>query len=86
MFVVGEASILAKRLAQITYECMWLGIQQVRNGARLGDIGHAIQQHAEGAGYSVVREYCGHGIGKVFHRTRRSCTTAAPPAWRSRPA
>jgi methionyl aminopeptidase len=67
MFVVGEASILAKRLSQITYECMWKGIQQVRNGARLGDIGHAIQTHAEAAGYSVVREYCGHGIGKVFH-------------------
>jgi methionyl aminopeptidase len=67
MFIVGEGSILAKRLAQVTYECMWKGIAQVRDGARLGDIGHAIQVHAEAAGYSVVREYCGHGIGKNFH-------------------
>ncbi|MFV8631547.1 type I methionyl aminopeptidase [Ralstonia pseudosolanacearum] len=67
MFIVGEGSILAKRLAQVTYECMWKGIAVVRPGARLGDIGHAIQQHAEAAGYSVVREYCGHGIGQVFH-------------------
>ncbi len=67
MFIAGEGSILAKRLAQVTYECMWKGITVVRPGARLGDIGHVIQQHAESAGYSVVREYCGHGIGKVFH-------------------
>lgn len=67
MFIVGEGSILAKRLAQVTYECMWKGIAVVRPGARLGDIGHVIQQHAEAAGYSVVREYCGHGIGQVFH-------------------
>jgi methionyl aminopeptidase len=67
MFIAGEASILAKRLVQATYECMWLGIEQVRPGGRLGDIGHAIQRHAESHGYSVVREYCGHGIGKVFH-------------------
>jgi methionyl aminopeptidase len=67
MFIVGEGTILAKRLAQVTYECMWKGITMVRPGARLGDIGHVIQQHAEAAGYSVVREYCGHGIGKNFH-------------------
>jgi methionyl aminopeptidase len=67
MFMVGETSILARRLTQTTFECMWLGIDQVRPGARLGDIGHAIQRHAEGAGFSVVREYCGHGIGTVFH-------------------
>ena len=67
MFIAGEGSILAKRLAQTTYECMWLGIEQVRPGARLGDIGHAIQRYAEAQGYSAVREYCGHGIGKVFH-------------------
>lgn len=67
MFVVGEPSILAKRLIQTTFECMWLGISQVRPGGHLGDIGHIIQQHAENAGYSVVREYCGHGVGKVFH-------------------
>jgi methionyl aminopeptidase len=67
MFIVGEGSILAKRLVQVTYECMWLGIDQVRPGGHLGDIGHAIQRHAESNGYSVVREYCGHGIGTVFH-------------------
>ena len=67
MFSIGESSILAKRLSQITYECMWLGIAQVKPGCTLGDIGHAIQSHAENAGYSVVREYCGHGIGQVFH-------------------
>ena len=67
MFTVGEASIQAKRLCEITFECMWLGISQVRPGARLGDIGHAIQQHAEKNGYSIVREFCGHGIGAKFH-------------------
>ncbi|MCM0044850.1 MAG: type I methionyl aminopeptidase [Burkholderiaceae bacterium] len=67
MFHVGEPSILAKRLGDITYECMWLGISKIRPGAHLGDIGHVIQQHAEKAGFSVVREFCGHGIGKVFH-------------------
>jgi methionyl aminopeptidase len=68
MFMVGEVSVLAKRLTQVTFECMWLGIAQVKPGASLGDIGHVIQNHAEKAGYSVVREYCGHGIGKVFHQ------------------
>jgi methionyl aminopeptidase len=68
MFMVGDASVLAKRLTQVTFECMWLGIAQVKPGARLGDIGHVIQTHAEKAGYSIVREYCGHGIGKVFHQ------------------
>ncbi len=67
MFAVGEPSILARRLADITYECMWHGIAQVRPGATLGDIGHAIQQHAEHHGFSVVREFCGHGIGRRFH-------------------
>jgi methionyl aminopeptidase len=67
MFVVGEASILAKRLCQVTYECLWLGIAQVRPGAHLGDIGAAIQRHAEKHGFSVVREFCGHGIGRSFH-------------------
>jgi methionyl aminopeptidase len=68
MFVVGgEASILAKRLCGVTYECLWLGIGQVRPGARLGDIGHAIQQHAHKSGFTVVREFCGHGIGRKFH-------------------
>ena len=68
MFLVGDTSIMANRLCQITFECMWLGIAQVRPGARLGDIGYVIQNHAEKSGYSVVREYCGHGIGKVFHQ------------------
>ncbi|WP_119154202.1 type I methionyl aminopeptidase [Caldimonas tepidiphila] len=67
MFVVGEGSIAAKRLCQITYEAMWRGIQKVRPGARLGDIGHTIQTFAENAGYSIVREFCGHGIGRKFH-------------------
>ncbi|NUU00052.1 type I methionyl aminopeptidase [Herbaspirillum robiniae] len=67
MFFLGEPSILARRLTDITYECMWLGISKIKPGAHLGDIGHVIQQHAEKAGYSVVREFCGHGIGKVFH-------------------
>ena len=67
MFVVGEASIMAKRLCQITHECLWIGIAQVKPGAHLGDIGAAIQKHAEKNGYSVVREFCGHGIGRSFH-------------------
>jgi methionyl aminopeptidase len=67
MFYVGEPSIQAKRLCEITYECMWLGIAKIKPGATLGDIGHAIQTYAEKQGYSVVREFCGHGIGKKFH-------------------
>ncbi|MGA9032164.1 MAG: type I methionyl aminopeptidase [Sulfuricaulis sp.] len=67
MFYIGEPSIQAKRLVQITHECMLKGIAMVRPGTRLGDIGHAIQQHAEAHGFSVVREYCGHGIGLEFH-------------------
>jgi len=67
MFYIGEPSIMARRLTEITYECMWLGISKIKPGAHLGDIGHVIQQHAEKAGYSVVREFCGHGIGTVFH-------------------
>ena len=67
MFIVGEGSIAAKRLCAFTYEAMWKGIQKVTPGVRLGDIGHAIQTFAENAGFSVVREFCGHGIGRVFH-------------------
>jgi methionyl aminopeptidase len=67
MFLVGEASPYAKRLCAITYECMWKGIEQVKPGAKLGDIGAAIQRYAESQGYSVVREFCGHGIGQKFH-------------------
>jgi len=66
-FFVGEAPVIARRLAAITYECMCTGIRMVKPGARLGDIGYAIQRHAESHHYSVVREYCGHGIGREFH-------------------
>ncbi len=67
MYFVGEPSIAARRLSEVTYDCMWLGIAQVKPGATIGDIGHAIQVHAEKNGYSVVREFCGHGIGRKFH-------------------
>jgi len=67
MFMVGEVSIAAKRLCHITYEAMWHGIRLVRPGIHLGDIGFAIQKFAESQGFSVVREFCGHGIGQVFH-------------------
>lgn len=66
-YLVGDVSPLAKRLVQVTYEAMWKGIQTVRPGARLGDVGHAIERHARRHGYSVVREYCGHGIGREMH-------------------
>jgi methionyl aminopeptidase len=67
MFYVGEPTVQARRLCETTYECMWKGILQVKPGATLGDIGAAIQRHAESKGYSVVREFCGHGIGRRFH-------------------
>ncbi|WP_373975138.1 type I methionyl aminopeptidase [Chitinibacter sp. SCUT-21] len=68
MFMVGDnVASHAKRLSQVTYDCMWIGIEQVKPGAHFGDIGAAIQKYAEKAGYSVVREFCGHGIGAVFH-------------------
>jgi methionyl aminopeptidase len=67
IFFVGEPSVIARRLATTTYECMALGIRMVKPGVHLGDIGHAIQRHAEAHNYSVVREYCGHGIGREFH-------------------
>jgi methionyl aminopeptidase len=67
MFLVGECSIAAKRLCSLTFESMWKGIAMVKPGIRLGDIGHAIQTFAEGHGFSVVREFCGHGIGQNFH-------------------
>jgi methionyl aminopeptidase len=67
MYFVGTPGVLAKRLVDTTFEAMMRGIQAVRPGATLGDVGHAIQQHAEAAGFSVVKEYCGHGIGKVYH-------------------
>lgn len=67
MFCVGEVGQHVKRLVNITREAMYRGIEQVKPGATLGDIGHAIQKHAESNRYSVVREFCGHGIGKKFH-------------------
>ncbi len=67
MYAVGTPSVLAQRTSRISHECLAIGIECVRPGIRLGDIGYAIQQHAEKNGLSIVREYCGHGIGRVFH-------------------
>jgi len=67
MYVVGKPSILAERLIKTTLDCLYLGIKQVKPGAHFGDIGAVIQKHAEKNRFSVVREYCGHGIGKIFH-------------------
>ncbi|MCD6055427.1 MAG: map [Gammaproteobacteria bacterium] len=67
MFFVGKPSVLAERLVRITRECLFIGIEMVRPGVRLGDIGAAIQRHAENHHFSIVREFCGHGIGSIFH-------------------
>lgn len=67
MFFVGKQKLLSQRLCQVTFESMWKGIEAVRPGAHLGDIGAAIQEHVEAHRYSVVRDFCGHGIGRVFH-------------------
>lgn len=67
MFFIGEASVIGQRLTRVAYECMTLGIGMVKPGITLGDIGHGIQRHAEDHNYSIVREYCGHGIGREFH-------------------
>ncbi len=67
MFFVGEPSLIARRVTQISHECLVIGIEMVKPGVQLGDIGYAIQHHAEAHDCSVVREYCGHGIGQVFH-------------------
>ena len=66
-YLVGEVAAPARKLVQVTYEAMWKGIRAVRPGARLGDVGHAIERHARRHGYAVVREYCGHGIGREMH-------------------
>jgi len=66
-YLVGEVAPLARRLVAVSYEAMWKGIKAVRPGARLGDVGHAIERHARRNGYTVVREYCGHGIGREMH-------------------
>ncbi|HKJ10553.1 MAG TPA: type I methionyl aminopeptidase [Gammaproteobacteria bacterium] len=67
MFFIGEPSVIARRVTRVSFECMKVGIEMVRPGVRLGDIGHAIQQHAESHNCSIVREYCGHGVGREFH-------------------
>ena len=67
MYLIGDVSPLARRLVKTTYEAMWKGIEVVKPGATLGDIGHAIQRWVEEHGYSVVREYCGHGVGREMH-------------------
>ena len=67
MFLVGDVPLKARRLVDVTYECLMLGIEQARPGNRVGDIGHAIQQHAERHRYGVVRDFCGHGLGRLFH-------------------
>ena len=67
MFFAGEPALKAKKLVDVTYECLMIGIEQVRPGARLGDIGAAIQKHAESHRYGVVRDFCGHGLGRLFH-------------------
>ena len=67
MYLVGDVPLKARRLVEVTYECLMIGIEQARPGARLGDIGAAIQRHAESHRYGVVREFCGHGVGRLFH-------------------
>lgn len=67
MFMIGKCTVLAERLVRIAHECLFAGIEMVKPGIHFGDIGHAIQQHAEKNRFSIVREYCGHGIGTVFH-------------------
>ncbi len=69
MYFVGEPSVLARRLVQVCLECLWRGIEAVAPGRTLGDVGYAIQRHAEQHRFSVVREYCGHGIGQAFHES-----------------
>ncbi|HEY8521788.1 MAG TPA: type I methionyl aminopeptidase [Gammaproteobacteria bacterium] len=67
MFFVGQPSVIAERLTRVCYEGMWRGIRAIKPGARLGDVGHAVQSYVEQHRFSVVREYCGHGIGRMFH-------------------
>ena len=67
MYLVGDVPLKARRLVEVTFECLMLGIEQARPGYHLGDIGHAIQRHAEKNRYGVVRDFCGHGVGKQFH-------------------
>ncbi|MDE2263552.1 MAG: type I methionyl aminopeptidase [Gammaproteobacteria bacterium] len=78
MYYVGEPSVPARRLVQVTHDAMLTGIDMVKPGVQLGDIGHAIQRYAEEHGYSVVREYCGHGIGRVYHEDPQVLHYGAP--------
>jgi methionyl aminopeptidase len=78
MYLVGDVSLKARRLVEVTHECLMLGIAQARPGARLGDIGAAIQRHAEGHRYGVVREFCGHGVGRLFHDAPEVIHAARP--------
>ena len=90
MYYVGTPGVLARRLVETTHEAMMAGIAQVRPGATLGDVGHAIQSVAQRERFSIVREFCGHGIGRIYHDDPTCCTTAAAakascssPAWSS---
>lgn len=78
MFQVGDVPLAARRVCEVAFEALWLGIRMVRPGLRLGDLGHAIQRHVEAAGMSVVREYCGHGIGRGFHEDPQVLHYGAP--------
>ena len=80
MFFIGEPPVAAERLARISHECMKIGIDMVKPGVHLGDIGHAIQQHAESRHCSIVREYCGHGIGREFHEDPQVLHYGSPGA------
>ena len=83
MYLVGDVPIKAKKLVQVTHECLMLGIAQARPGNRLGDVANAIQTHAEAHRYSVVRDFCGHGLGRVFHDAPEVVHAASLPAPRS---
>ncbi|WP_343609901.1 type I methionyl aminopeptidase [Novosphingobium sp.] len=67
MYLVGDVPLKARRLVEVTYECLMIGVEMARPGVTLGDIGHAIQRHAESHRYGVVRDFCGHGLGRLFH-------------------
>lgn len=67
MYLVGDVALKARRLVDVTYECLMIGVNMAKPGVRLGDIGHAIQRHAEAHRYGVVRDFCGHGVGRLFH-------------------
>jgi methionyl aminopeptidase len=78
MYLVGDVSLKARRLVDVTHECLMLGIEQAKPGNRLGDIGAAIQRHAESHRYGVVREFCGHGVGRLFHDAPEVIHAARP--------